>query len=288
MSVSGLLLVDKSRGPTSHDVVRDVRRAHKTREVGHAGTLDPMATGLLVVLLGEATRLVPWATGADKTYEAELRLGEETDSLDAMGAVVREAPVPADLATRLDDALRDERARTEQIPPAVSAIHVDGERAHDRVRRGEEVVLPPRPVHVTALTAELVDARTLRLELSCGKGYYVRALARDLAARLGTVGHLVALRRTKVGPFRVEDAGPTVHATADAMRRLFPCVEVGEDVALRFRQGKRVLREALGEVTPGTFGALAGGVPLAIVEVGDEEARVVRGFPERPIPSDSR
>ncbi len=268
--------------------MRGVRRSEGTRVVGHAGTLDPMATGLLVVLLGEATRLVPWATGADKAYEAELALGEETDTLDAMGTVLRRAEVPGDLAARLPEALSAERARTVQVPPVVSAIHVDGERAHERARRGEAVVLRPRSVRVLALEGSLVGPSTVRLRVECEKGYYVRSLGRDLAAHLGTVGHLVALRRTRVGGFRVEEAGASVWPTPDAMRRLMPCVDLPEALAVPLRQGKRLPRAALPDAPSGVVGALVEGRPLAILSLDDDGARVLRGFPSAPSLLDPR
>jgi tRNA pseudouridine55 synthase len=228
--LDGVLVIDKPRGPTSHDVVRRLRRALGVRAIGHAGTLDPMATGVLVVAVGEATKLVPWLTAHDKGYEATVALGIETDTLDAEGAEVRrvapsvalcEALAARDVETwpALRAALEDERARTLQTPPAYSAIRTGGERAHARARRGERLELAPRPVVVHRL--RVVDASaeppSLQVSLDVGKGYYVRALARDLAGALGTVGHLTALRRTRSGCFTLADAH-ALDAPAESLR----------------------------------------------------------------------
>lgn len=198
--VHGVLVVDKPRGPTSHDVVRLARRAFGTRSVGHAGTLDPMATGVLVLAVGEATKLVPWLTADDKAYEATIRLGVETDTLDAEGAVVSERPP----ATWPDQAAVQAAAAAflgtiPQQVPKVSAVRVDGQRLHDRARRGEEFEAPIRDVVAHRIEVRDVRGEDVHVALDVGKGFYVRAFARDLAARLGTVGHLRSLRRTRSG-----------------------------------------------------------------------------------------
>lgn len=210
---AGIVVVDKPAGCTSHDVVAWARRALRTREIGHAGTLDPAATGVLVLLVGEATKLSSFITAEDKSYEATLRFGAETDSLDADGAVTRTGPAEVDPAL-LREALHEMVGPMQQVPPAVSAIKVGGVASHERVRRGEEVALPAREV-------TLCDARVLAHEgseasiaMTCSKGFYVRALARDLAARVGTVAHLCALRRTRSGCFGLDGslAGETLRA----------------------------------------------------------------------------
>ena len=208
-TTDGLLLVDKPAGVTSHDVVAAVRRGVRERRAGHAGTLDPFATGLLVVLLGRATRLLPHLAGEPKVYEAEIRFGAETDTEDLDGIVVREAPRPSlDVLRAAIPALT---GAIRQIPPAYSAKRVDGRRAYERARAGEEVTLPAVPITVHAW--ELVghdgpaDAvETLRVRVTCGGGTYVRSLARDLARAAGSAAHLGALRRTQAGPFRVAEA----------------------------------------------------------------------------------
>ncbi len=206
-SVHGVLVVDKPRGPTSHDVVARARRALGTREVGHCGTLDPMATGVLVLAIGEGTKLVPYLTAADKAYEATLRLGVETDSLDADGVVSREVAVPAGLTiARVREVAAQMVGTIAQRVPAVSAVKVDGERLFAKQRRGELVEAPVRDVELRSVRIAGLEANDITLSLECGKGFYVRAFARDLAAALGTVAHLTALRRTRSGAFTLDGA----------------------------------------------------------------------------------
>ena len=228
--MNGVVIVDKPAGMTSHDVVQRVRRAAGTSRVGHAGTLDPMATGVLVVMIGEATKLGPYLTASDKAYRARVQLGAATDTLDAEGQVTASAPLPAwwsgpETAERIELALAGERARSEQIPPQVSAIKIDGRPAHARARRGETVTLEPRTVTVHELALLAFDASgSVDLTLQTSKGYYVRALARDLGEALGCPAHLTALRRTASGPFAIERARPLA-ALVGATR--------GDDEALR-------------------------------------------------------
>lgn len=275
MTGAGVLVVDKERGPTSHDVVARLRRRLKSREVGHAGTLDPMATGVLVIAVGEATKLVPWLTAHDKSYVATIRFGVETSSFDAEGTVVRECPV--DLRA-LDAAILSERARTEQIPPAVSAIKVDGVAAHARVRRGEEVTLPPRPVIVRRLEVTRVGETEIDVELTCGKGYYVRSLARDLAAHLGTVAHLTMLRRTASGPFSVNEAGDDLIPMVAAATRALSVSTLTDEGAVRARHGKVLSRADFVDVREGVSAWLWSGALIAVGDLVGGEGRVVRGF----------
>jgi tRNA pseudouridine55 synthase len=206
--MDGLLLVDKPRGITSHDVVWRVRRAVRDRTVGHAGTLDPMATGLLVVLLGKATRLSAWLTLDRKRYVTTVRFGATTASLDADGAFTERMPEGAALPS--PEAVREAVARRVgpmlQVPPAVSAIKVDGVAMHERARRGEEVALDARPVTLERAEVLAVREGECDLDLTVSKGFYVRSFARDLAADLGTLGYLTALRRTESGVFTVDEA----------------------------------------------------------------------------------
>jgi tRNA pseudouridine55 synthase len=207
----GVLLVDKPAGVSSHGVVAVARRALGTRRVGHAGTLDPMATGLLVLAVGEGLKAMRYLALDDKRYWATLRLGQGTDTLDAQGRVDAEAVVPEGLemaeVQRAADSFLGESA---QRAPVVSAIKRDGVPLYARVRRGEQVQAPVRHVVVHSLHVLSVraDPAEVDLEVACGKGFYVRALGRDLAAKLGTVGHLTALRRTRSGHFDVDDAVP--------------------------------------------------------------------------------
>lgn len=198
-ALSGLLLVDKARGMSSHDVVARARRALGTRRIGHTGTLDPMATGLLVLAVGEGTKLVAYLTEHDKRYDCTIRLGVETDSLDADGKVTSQAPVPPLTQTTVEAVCRGLEAQTTQVPPMVSAIQIDGERLYKRARRGEQVDVPARAVTLHSIVLRAIDGDDVDLTVHCGKGFYIRALARDLANALGTVAHLTQLRRTHVG-----------------------------------------------------------------------------------------
>lgn len=219
MSVtSGIVLVDKPQGLTSHDVVARVRRAFGTRRVGHAGTLDPMATGLLVVGVEKATRLLTFLVGADKTYTATVRLGQETTTEDADGEVTATTPTGHLKTGDIAAALAGFRGDIMQVPSAVSAIKVEGQRAYARVRRGEQVELAARPVHISRL--DLVEQRAahtlldLDIIVDCSSGTYIRALARDIGQALGVGAHLTALRRTRVGGFSVDNATPVDDLTA--------------------------------------------------------------------------
>ncbi|EHM95816.1 hypothetical protein HMPREF0975_00120 [Actinomyces sp. oral taxon 849 str. F0330] len=235
-AADGVLLVDKPRGLTSHDVVGVTRRLAATRKVGHAGTLDPMATGLLVLGIGRATRFLTYLVGADKTYESTIRLGMETTTEDAEGQVIAARGCRIDdlIEGRLQEALASLTGRIQQVPSAISAIKVNGVRAYKRVRDGQDVELEARPVtiHELRLTGEPrqagvdlpgaaagdasadaedgvggeVQVVDLDVVVSCSSGTYVRALARDLGRTLGCGAHLIALRRTGVGPFDVGQA----------------------------------------------------------------------------------
>jgi len=209
--LTGLVLVDKPAGMTSHDGVAIVRRALKTRRVGHTGTLDPFATGLLVVLVGRGTRLIPYVDGEPKVYEATIRLGAETDTDDLTGEVVRAAPLPTDAA--ITEAMARLTGEIDQVPPAYSAKKIDGVRAYDAARRGAALSLAPTRVSVHQWTELGRENDALRVRITCGGGTYIRALARDLGRLAGSAAHLAELRRVKSGPFDVKDA-----ASIDAIR----------------------------------------------------------------------
>src|SRR3954468_4166218 len=215
----GLLLVDKPGGMTSHDVVARARRVLSVRKVGHAGTLDPMATGLLILGVGAASRLLGHVGGHDKTYDATIRLGQSTVTDDGEGETLTVAST-----SHLDDdairaALAAQTGPLQQVPSSVSAVKVDGRRSYDRVRAGEAVELAARSVTVHRLdvhrierpTADLVD---VDVTVVCTAGTYIRAIARDAGIALGVGGHLTALRRTSSGPFRVPDARPVEEVAA--------------------------------------------------------------------------
>ena len=287
----GVLAVDKPVGPTSHDVVAVARRALKTKKVGHTGTLDPFASGLMLLCVGPATRLSPYLTHLDKRYRAEAVLGVATDTLDCEGAVVREDPAGEGVATaRIEEALADLRGTIEQIPPVYSAKKIRGEPAHRRARRGEAVELSPVEVHVHRLDLVERDGARLVLDVECSSGTYIRALARDLGEALGVGAHLTALRRLSVGAFQVEDAS-TVDAMSSAssaawstpaeglVRAGVPSFEVGSGDERRIGQGREIAAPAdlgPGEVEP--VAAVLGGRLLAVGRVADGVFRPRRVF----------
>jgi tRNA pseudouridine55 synthase len=223
----GVILVDKARGPTSHDVVLALRKLLRTAKVGHTGTLDPMATGLLVLCLGAATKLSGYLSQRDKEYTGTITFGTVTDSLDAMGKVLESKPVPLPLDERtLSTAMGSMVGELEQIPPMTSAVKVSGHRLHRLARKGVEVERKPRTVSVTAF--ELIGSTDERVDfrVECSSGTYVRSLASDLGTALGFGAHLSALRRTRVGSFRVSEAASLERLSeADAgelTRRVIP------------------------------------------------------------------
>jgi tRNA pseudouridine55 synthase len=292
---SGILLVDKPQGMTSHDVVARIRRLAGTRKVGHAGTLDPMATGLLVIGVDSATRLLHHLVGLDKEYLATVRLGWGTTTDDAEGEALPAASADAVAAIDREQVARRMAALTgviEQVPSAVSAVKVDGRRAYQRVRDGEQVELKARTVTVSAF--ELLDERRgdgwldLDVRVACSSGTYVRALARDLGAALGVGGHLTALRRTRIGRFDVAEAGALEGfdvaagrlSPADAARRALPAVEVDADAARDLRHGKRIDPPGTADGVDGPLAAIGpGDVLVAIVERRGPQLKVVTGFP---------
>lgn len=251
--LSGLVIVDKPQGWTSHDVVAKMRRLAGTRKVGHAGTLDPMATGVLVVGVNKATKLLTYIVGTTKTYTATIRLGQSTITDDAEGEVT-ETHSTADIteaAVRAGISLLT--GEIEQVPSSVSAIKVDGERSYARVRAGKDVQLAARPVRI--LRFELHELRQLPDELidldvtvECSSGTYIRALARDLGAGLGSGGHLTALRRTAVGPYDLSQARSLEQLAAewsmldisDAARALMPVRELNAEEVIELSFGRRI------------------------------------------------
>jgi len=249
-SPNGILLVDKPVGPTSHDVVDRIRKASGIRRVGHAGTLDPFASGVLLLLLGTATRLSEYFLNMDKSYAATVRLGVETESHDPEGKVTAEDPGWDRVAeAEIQRALDRFRGRTLQLPPDYSAKKVRGEAAHRRVRRGEAVELDPVPVELHELELLGSELPDFHLTLRCSSGTYVRALARDLGRELGVGGYLTALRRTGIGPFGLSstvaldslqaqaDVQGAVIPAAEALAHL-PSVRIGAPDAARIRQGQ--------------------------------------------------
>jgi tRNA pseudouridine55 synthase len=238
-----VLRVDKAQGPTSHDVVDEVRRLFHTRRVGHAGTLDPLATGLLIVLSGaRATKIAPFLADLDKVYTAEVRLGIATDTGDAEGAVIAENPLPSDLALRLPAVLPQFLGAISQVPPMASALKVGGEPLYRLRRAGRVVERPARTVLVHRIDVLAVAPPFLRLEIACGKGTYIRTLAADLATAIGTCGHLAALRRERIGSFTLAGAVPS-----GSLRQ--------SDPAAVLASSGMTLREALGHLPAVGLGA---------------------------------
>ena len=247
--LGGVLNVDKPAGCTSHDVVGRVRRLAGLRQVGHAGTLDPMATGVLVLCLGRATRLLEYLTGQPKSYLAEVTLGATTDTYDAEGETVDRRPVTAVTHEQLDGALDAFRGEIMQRPPAYSALKRDGVPLYQRARAGEQVEVEARPVTVYSLELLAFDGQTVQLRIRCGAGTYIRSIAHDLGQALGCGGHLSALRRTAVGPFTVHDAVtlarlaeagalPDALLPADAAVAHLPQVEMDAADAARLLHGQ--------------------------------------------------
>lgn len=290
--IDGVYVVDKPGGLTSHDVVARLRKQLGTRAVGHAGTLDPMATGVLLLLAGEATKLSSYLTLETKSYRAEVRFGLATDTLDIEGKPECERAVPPGALgeAALASAFAAERARIEQTPPAISAIQIGGERAHRLARRGEAPELPPRPVRVERLELRAVHADRVELEVTASKGYYVRALARDLGERLGLPACLSALRRTESGGFTLAEAfvwplerSAVPLSLVEAARRCLPDAELTSEGAERARLGQALA--PLHFVTPpagdGPSAWTHAGALIAVGALKGDAFRVLRGFGPR-------
>lgn len=280
--MDGVLVIDKPQGPTSFDVVQRVRSLVKVKKAGHTGTLDPLATGVLPICLGEATKLAGFITEGDKAYDAVVRLGAETDTQDAAGRVTAEAPVPPLSRELLERALDRFRGPFLQVPPMYSAVKVAGKRLYEMARAGEEVEREARQVTVYELLLRDFSAAELTLSVRCSKGFFVRALAAELGKALGCGGHLKALRRTASGPFTLQQAIPLdrlmelakdpravserLVSLSDALGEL-PAISVSEADAARVAHGVPLeVRAAKGRVRVlGPKGRL-----LALAEVGVE------------------
>jgi tRNA pseudouridine55 synthase len=283
---AGVVVVDKPPGLTSHDVVARVRRLAGTRKVGHAGTLDPMATGVLVVGIGRATRLLGHLVLTDKAYDATVRLGASTTTDDAEGEVVEVHDASAVTAEQVRATLRGMVGEVDQVPSSVSAIKVAGRRAYERVRAGEQVELASRRVRIEALEVTRLALPELDLAVRCSSGTYVRAIARDLGAALGVGGHLTALRRTAVGPFPLSAARTldelaedfAVLPLAEVARAAFPAVDLDPEQAAHVGHGRRL------DLTLPAPGPVAlfdpAGEFLALYEQRGAEAAAVAVFTE--------
>jgi len=285
----GILLVDKPQGITSHDVVARTRKLIGTRKVGHAGTLDPMATGLLILGVNAATRLLTFIVGLEKQYVATIRLGEASSTDDAEGELQPRADAAA-LANITDAAIAASAARLTghilQRPSSVSAIKVDGKRAYALVREGETVELAERPVTVDSfdiLQTRRGDRIDLDVRVECSSGTYIRALARDLGETLGVGGHLTALRRTKIGPFDVANAMPldetlstSMLAPATVAASLYPRLDLSAAESTDLAHGKRIPVDG----TSGVRAAIApDGRLVGLIDVVEGRAVILANFP---------
>lgn len=289
---AGLLLVDKPQGITSHDVVARVRRGFGTRKVGHAGTLDPMATGLLLIGIEGATRLLTFLVGLDKTYTATIRLGVSTDSDDADGTVT--ASVSADAVTdaAIAEGISALTGDILQVPSTVSAIKVDGKRAYDLARAGETVELKSRPVTVSRF--DVLEARRgdavidIDVIVDCTSGTYIRALARDLGAALGVGGHLTALRRTAVGPFDVTNAAAltddigsaAVLSPAEVAADVLGALPVSAEEAVDLRHGKKLIGAAERVVSVPVAAIAPDGSLIGVLERRGADLKSAMNMPE--------
>jgi tRNA pseudouridine55 synthase len=286
--LSGLVVVDKPAGITSHDVVARIRRLAGTRKVGHAGTLDPMATGVLVVGINRATRLLGHLLLTDKAYDGVVRLGSTTSTDDAEGETLSVTPA-GDVS---EDAIRAGLAamvgEIDQVPSAVSAIKIDGKRAYERVRAGEDVQIAARRVTISSIDVTSIERSAEHVDVSisvrCSSGTYIRSIARDLGAALAVGGHLTALRRTAVGPFDIDTARTLdelaedfeLVGIADAARSSFPTYELDEIGAAMVRVGKKLPIDLPSDGPVAVFAPT--GEFLALYERGGELARPIAVF----------
>ncbi|MBI5705448.1 MAG: tRNA pseudouridine(55) synthase TruB [Armatimonadetes bacterium] len=242
----GILLIDKPKGVSSHDVVNMVRRRFSTKRVGHAGTLDPLGTGLLVIAVGPATRFLQYLSLEPKVYEAEATFGRESSTQDAEGEFGEEKPVPDDLEKALCEVLPDFTGLVEQVPPMYSAVKVKGKALYHYARKGEEIEREKRSVHIDEIILHEAASPNAKLKVSCSGGTYVRTLVHDVGQRLGCGGYLSALVRTECGVFRLADAVPPDQAETSRLIPLelalhpMPVVNLNEHQALAIRQGQRI------------------------------------------------
>jgi|SRR5690606_16037219 len=281
-STDGVLPIDKPAGPTSHDIVARARKALGIRRIGHTGTLDPFASGLLLLCIGRATRLAEYLTGLPKTYEATLRLGVRTDTDDLTGAVVSESDAWQTLSREaIEEALLELRGTYDQVPPAYSARKVGGERAYRIARAGATPELEPAEVRVYDLEVTRVALPEVDFTVRCSAGTYIRAIARDAGERLGVGAHLSALRRTSIGEFGVAQALPAdsledevARAAAfvspvDAVAHL-PQLDVVDDDALDIRHGRTIAAPS------GLHGTVAITSAGALLAIGESDGSVIR------------
>ena len=291
MAASGVLPLDKPEGPTSHDMVAVARRALKERRIGHTGTLDPFASGLLLLCVGRATRLAEFLTGLDKTYEAVARLGVATDSEDRDGTVVSESDGWRALDREaVEAALAAFSGAIEQVPPQFSAKKVGGEAMYRKARRGEHVELAARPVHIHEIDLLELDLPDVRFRVRCSSGTYIRSLARDVGETLGVGAHLTQLRRTAIGAFGLEGAlapeeldqphlvdGAWIEPLASLAH--LPRVDVDAAAADDLRHGRRVAAPEMGDGDADPVAVAHGRELIAIGSVSDGVLKPRKVFP---------
>ena len=284
MTIEGIVLVDKPSGPTSHDVVAKMRKLFNTRKVGHAGTLDPMATGMLVIGVGRATRLLGFFTAHEKEYLGTVCLGVTTTTDDAQGEVLTTTSTAQITESMILEVVREFRGPIMQQPSAVSAIKIDGKRAYARVRAGEEVEIPPRSVIIHDLEIlnitrnEAADTFEVELRVVCSAGTYIRALARDIGSKLGVGGHLIALRRTRSGVFETMtpmeklQESPQYLDLSDAVRTAFPVLTLSLEDSSKARNGVRLPTPI--DVESGNVGVFdSQGFAIGIFDNSDSELK---------------
>ena len=283
--VSGIALIDKQQGFTSHDVVAKLRKQLGTKKIGHAGTLDPMATGLLLLGVNSGTKLMQFLSGLDKSYSATIRLGAASSTDDAEGQLGETRNASKISNSQIESELAKLRGEIEQVPSSVSAIKVDGKRAYELARKGEEVVLKSRRVSISRFevigelraVGEFLD---LDVEVDCSSGTYIRALARDLGEALEVGGHLTALRREKIGTFDVSSASAISEdaeliPNGEVLSKLMPEVQLSRQQEIDLRHGKR-----LDVKIPGLAFATSSGHLVAVVEPAGNQLKSVVVFPE--------
>lgn len=246
MRSSGILLIDKPSGVTSRYVDNLIQKAFHTRHVGHLGTLDPFATGLLIVAVGSATKCLPFLEDESKTYLASLLLGNATSTGDPEGETIQTLPVPPITDAKIVETLKTFLGDSSQIPPMTSAIKVNGEALYKAARRGEEIERKPRPIHVDSIRMLLRLGRKIDFSCTVSKGTYIRVLGEDIAKKLGTVGHLTSLRRLAIGSVDLEKAIPLEEASSKDLLnpldflRHYPVLEVNEEMEKKIRNGVRL------------------------------------------------
>ena len=293
--LSGILLVDKPTGPTSHTVVSAARKALGLKKVGHAGTLDPMASGLLTLGVGPGTKLLTYLVGADKRYTSTIRLGQSSSTDDAEGDLSAMAPAN-EVASITDEqvhaGLNNMVGQIEQVPSTVSAIKVNGKRAYDLARSGEEVTLIARTVTIYSIDVGSITRRDdvidVDVDVHCSSGTYIRAIARDLGQQLGLGGHLTALRRTSVGPISVADGCSIENISAERLRplaeiagKVMPVITVTRAQSIELGHGKTLFLDNPEGVGPGSpVGCVdEGGRLVAIISIESGRSRILVGFP---------